>query len=251
MHRRTDPNGYDVNNLDKNVRVTAATKYNPNIVAYMVVNGCTLDTPGLNANLLINTRYNGHGCYLRDDDFVTRLPSFSAGQFVNNVKSWTNSIYGASGDMAEHYWLDIKNGKLDDFLFKNLFWCCMTHYTHMISQYGSDDRLYLNQICLQEGTLARKYYDNYLANGYELTDEEDELMNLYTQLMRLVITTEEYCEDFTYGIYQIEKEIDTTYHDARGNCQHNHGDVQNLLKTIKNKAKDYYVKEAYSTWGLI
>ena len=67
--------------------------------------------------------------------------------------------------------------------------------------------------------------------------------NLYTQLMRLVITTEEYCEDFTYGIYQIEKEIDTTYHDARGNCQHNHGDVQNLLKTIKNKAKDYYVKE--------
>ena len=41
----------------------------------------------------------------------------------------------------------------------------------------------------------------------ELTDEEDELMNLYTQLMRLVITTEEYCEDFTYGIYQIEKEI--------------------------------------------
>lgn len=239
----TDPNGYDVNNLSKNISVTAATRYNPNIVAYMVVNGCTLDTPGLNANLLVSTRYNGHGCYLRADDFITRLPSFSAGRFVENVKSWTNSIYGASGDGAEHYWLDVKNGKLNDFLFKNLFWCCITHYTHMVSQWGSDDRLYLNQICLEEGTLARKYYDKYLAEGYELTEEESELMGLYEQLLRAIRATDEYIDDFTYGIYQIEKEIDTTYHDAKGNCQHNHGDVQNLLKVIKTKAKEYYVKE--------
>ena len=119
----------------------------------------------------------------------------------------------------------------------------MTHYTHMLSQWGSDNRLYLNQICLEEGTLARKYYDKYLAEGYELTEEESELMGLYEQLLRAIRATDEYIDNFTYGIYQIEKEIDTTYHDAKGNCQHNHGDVQNLLKIIKTKAKEYYVKE--------
>ena len=76
----TDPNGYDVNHLNKRIRVTAKYKYNPNIVAYMITKGCTLDTPGLNANLLIATRYDEHGCYLRSDDFVTRLPFFLLAQ---------------------------------------------------------------------------------------------------------------------------------------------------------------------------
>ena len=239
----TDPNGYDINSLNKNVRPRVIPKYNSNIIGYMVVTGSTLDTPGLNANLIMGTRYNGSGSYLREDDFVTRLPSFSAGQYMNNVKCWTNSIYGASGDDAEHYWLDVKNGKLNDFLFKNLLWCCVSHYPHMISQYGSDGRLYLNQICLQEGTLAKEYFDNYIAQGYKLTEEENKLVSLYNQLIRTIVTAEEYNEDFTYGIYQIEKEIDTTYHDSKGNCCHNHGDVQNLLKIIKEKAKAYYANE--------
>lgn len=240
----TDPNGYDVKSLSKKIKITAKPIYNDNIVAYMVTKGCTLDTPGLNANLLIATRYDEHGCYLRKDDFITRLPSFSAGQYTNNVKSWTNTIYGASGDDAEHYWTDVKSGKLNDFLFKNLLWCCMTQYTHMVSQYGSDGRLYLNQICLDGDTLARKYLDKYIEDGYEPTDEENELFELYEKLMREVANgKEEYNPDFTYGIYQIEKEIDTTYHDAKGNCCHNYGDLQSKLKIIKAKAKEYYVKE--------
>jgi hypothetical protein len=233
-----------IKSLSKKIKVTAKPIYNDNIVAYMVTKGCTLDTPGLNANLLIATRYDEHGCYLRKDDFVTRLPSFSAGQYTNNVKSWTNTIYGASGDDAEHYWADVKSGKLNDFLFKNLLWCCMTQYTHMVSQYGSDGRLYLNQICLDGDTLARKYLDKYIEDGYEPTDKENELFELYEKLMREVANgKEEYNPDFTYGIYQIEKEIDTTYHDAKGNCCHNYGDLQSKLKNIKAKAKDYYVKE--------
>ena len=240
----TDPNGYDIKSLSKKVRSTAKPCFNKNIIGYMVVKGCTLDTPGLNANLLITTRYDAHGCYLREDDFITRLPSFSAGQYTNNVKSWTNTIYGASADGAEHYWTDVRNGKLNDFLFKNLLWCCVTQYNHMVSQYGSDGRLYLNQICLDRGTLAREYLDNYIENGYELTEDEVELFGAYEMIKREIRSgKQEYNPDFTYGIYQIDKEIDTTYYDEKGNCCHNYGNLQNQLKAIKAKAKDYYAKE--------
>lgn len=239
----TDPNGYDVKMLGKNVQITANPIMNDNIIGYMVVNGCTLDSPGLNSNLLISCRYNGHGCYLRTDDYITRLPVFSAGEYCNNVKGWTTTVYGASGDGSEKYWEDVKTGKLNDFLFKNLLWCCVSHYNHMISQNGSDNHLYLNQICLDEGTLAREYIDSYINNGYICTEEEEELMTLYSQLLRSCKVTEEYNSNYTYGVYQIEKEIDTTYYDNRGNVQHNHGDIQNQLKIIKEKAKTYYANE--------
>lgn len=239
----TDTDGYDIKKIEKNVNARVTPLWNDNIVGYMVVTGCTLDTPGLNSNLLISQRYNGCGCFLRADNFYQYLPSFAAGQYLNNVKSWTGTVYGASGDMADHYWMDVKSGKLNDFLFKTLLWCCMTQHNHMISQVGSDGKTYLNQICLQENTLARKYLNQYIANGYELTEDERELFDLYNQLMRSVKQTEEYNSKFTYGIYQVVREIDTFYKDERGNIYHNHGDVRNLLTTIKTKARNYYVKE--------
>ena len=61
--------------------------------------------------------------------------------------------------------------------------------------------------------------------------------------MRSVMRTSEYNPKFTYGIYQVVREIDTFYKDERGNIYHNHGDVRNLLTTIKTKARNYYVKE--------
>ena len=114
----------------------------------------------------------------------------------------------------------------------------------MVSQYGSDGRLYLNQICLDSGTLAREYLDNYIENGYELTEDEAELLSAYEMIKREIRSgKQEYNPDFTYGIYQIDKEIDTTYYDEKGNCCHNYGNLQNQLKVIKAKAKDYYAKE--------
>lgn len=238
-----DPNGYDVKHLEKNIRPTATPVWNENIIGYLISKGSTLDTPGLDSNLLISQRYDGHGCFLRKDNYYQYLPAFAASNYLNNVKTWTGSIYGNSGDMADHYWMDIEAGRLDDFLFKTLLWCCMTQYNHMVSQPGSDGKTYLNQICLQEGTLARKHLNEHISKGYELTEEEKELFDLYNQLMRSVVRTSEYNPKFTYGIYQVSKEIDTTYKDERGTVRHNHGDVQNLLSVIKSKAQNYYVKE--------
>lgn len=229
---------------DKKIKVTANHKlYNDNIIAYMISKGSTLDTPGLNSNLLIATRYDEHGCYLRDDNFMNYLPAFSATRFLDNQKSWIYSCFGGSADGAEHYWADVKSGKLDTFLLKNLFWCCMTHYTHMQSQNGSDGRLYKNQICFDRGTIASKIFAKALKDGYEFTEAEQELWDYYKELMIMVRNVEEYNSDFTYGIYQIEQDIDTTYKNKSGKVIHNHGDICNLIKKIKEKAKSYYIDE--------
>ena len=229
---------------NKKIRITAAHKlYNENIIAYMISKGSTLDTPGLNSNLLIATRYDEHGCYLRNDNFMQYLPAFAASQFLNNQKNWIYSCYGGSADGAEHYWADVKNGKLNNFLLKVLFWCCITHYTHMRSQFGSDNRLYQNQICLDRGTIASKIFAKAQKEGFEFNETEQELFNDYHKLMTMVRNVEEYNPDFTYGIYQIEEEIDTTYKNKAGKVIHNHGDIANLIKTIKEKAKKYYVDE--------
>lgn len=228
----------------KSIKVTAGHKlYNENIIAYMISKGSTLDTPGLNSNLLIATRYDEHGCYLREDTFMNYLPAFAASQFLNNQKSWIFSCYGGSADGADHYWTDINSGKLDNFLLKTLFWCCMTHYTHMRSQIGSDGRLYKNQICFDRGTIASKILAKAQKNGYEFTEQEQELWDNYQKLMVMVKNVEEYNSDFTYGIYQIEQEIDTTYKNKSGKVIHNHGDIYNLVKKIKEQAKLYYVDE--------
>ncbi len=240
--------GTETSAYNKSSTVTAAHKlYNDNIIAYMISKGSTLDNPGFNSNLLIATRYDEHGCYLRTDTFMQYLPAFAASQFLNNQKSWMFSSYGGSADDADHYWADVASGKLDTFLLKTLFWCCMTHYTHMCSQVGSDNRIYKNQICFDRGTIASKIFAKALKDGYEFTDEEQELWDYYRDLMIMVRNVDEYNPDFTYGIYQIEKDVDTTYKNKAGKVIHNHGDICNLLKKIKEKAKVYYVKEIVPT----
>lgn len=233
---------------EKKLKITASHRlYNDNIIAYMISKGSTLDTAGLNSNLLIATRYDEHGCYLRTDNFMQYLPAFAASQFLNNQKNWMYSCYGGSADDADHYWMDVNKGKLDKFLIKVLFWCCMTHYAHMRSQYGTDNRLYNNQICFDRGTIASKIIAKAIKDGYEFTDEEQELWDMYHDLMRMVKNVEEYNPDFTYGIYQIEQEIDTTYKNKSGKVIHNHGDICNLIKKIKEKAKIYYINELTPT----
>ena len=46
-----------------------------------------------------------------------------------------------TADKAEQYLADIKNGVLDKFLFRTMFWTSLSHYPHLRSLKGSDGRL--------------------------------------------------------------------------------------------------------------
>ena len=50
-----------------------------------------------------------------------------------------------SGDGAEDFFEDVKNGKLDQWLLKNLVFVCLDSHNHMRTFRGSDGRYIVQQ----------------------------------------------------------------------------------------------------------
>ncbi|WP_386691524.1 MULTISPECIES: hypothetical protein [unclassified Lonepinella] len=124
-------------------------RYNKNIVGYVVANGQGFDNPRLNSALTITGRYDANGEFLRSDNFLEILPIFSTGKYTDHVNHWKiMSMLMKSADKKIQYQTDCKNGKLQSFLLKNLFWVTLTHYTKLRSLNGSDGRFYRNELSL-------------------------------------------------------------------------------------------------------
>lgn len=221
--------------------------FNSNIIAYCSAHAFGFDNPRLTGQIHTTTRYNGHGFYVRDDNFMEKLPMFAASRYTDHYNDWkVMSMIMKSGDKAIQYEADVKQGKLDVFLFKTLFWTCMSHYPHMRSLEGSDKRLYINQLCFDGNTLAKSKYDEFISNGYTLTEEEQILWDKMQHLLEMVKECEEYKSHFKYGLYQIDEEINIKIQtgvnsDGTPKLDYKYGDLNNLIKSIKALAKEYYV----------
>ncbi|MBQ9124206.1 MAG: hypothetical protein IJY14_00810, partial [Acholeplasmatales bacterium] len=149
--------------------------YNSNILGYLVAQASGFDNNRLLSSFHISGRYNANGFYLRNDSFIDKLPIFVASRYSDHYNDWKiMSMIMKSADMADKYYEDIKNGKLNNFLCKCLIWVSLSHYPHMRSLKGSDNRLYINQICFDgDDTLASIKLKEFILNGYILTPEEE------------------------------------------------------------------------------
>ena len=236
---------------DKKARITAI--YNDNIVGYLMVQSNSFDQPALMVNLSTIAEYDGNGFYIRTNNFLKKLPMFAAGCFpFHNTLWYNNGIIMKSADKSAQYEADIASGKLGTFLFRTLFWTCMSHYPHMRSLKGSDGRLYLNQLCFDGDTLAKQKMDGFLSKGYTLTEEEHTLWDKMQHLLQMIRTCDEYNQDFTYGLYQIDEEINIkipvgTNSDGTQKMDFKYGDLNNLVKEIKGLAKKYYIGNLVDT----
>jgi len=223
---------------------------NENIIGYLVAFKNTFDSPRYCSMLLRFGIYNGHGFYLRSDNFMKKLPLFAASRYTDHCNNWKiMSMIMKSADKANEYEADVGSGKLDIFLFRTLFWVCTSHYPHMRSLVGSDDKLYLNQLCFDGNTLAKKELDNFKKDkGYNLTDEEKLLWNKMQELYKKIKKEccEEYNPKFKYGLYQIDEEINIKKQigfkpDGEPLMDWKYGDLNNLIKEIKILSKQYYI----------
>lgn len=243
--------GTEGNHPDKQIQVSRA--YNDNIVGYMVTKSHGLDNPRLSSVLIVAGKYDGHGFYVRSDNFTEKLPMFAASRYPDHCNDWkVMSMVMKSADKSMQYEADVKSGKLDRFLFQTMFWTCMSHYPHMRSLHGSDGRLYLNQLCFDGDTLAKQKLDEYLAKGYKLTDKEQELWDKMQKLLVDIQSCDEYRSDFRYGLYQIDEEINVkikvgTKGDGTDKMDWKYGDLNNDIKTIKALAKQYYIDNLVDT----
>ncbi|MCH4062927.1 MAG: hypothetical protein LKG48_05005 [Lachnospiraceae bacterium] len=246
-------NGLESNKSDRQISVLR--NWNSNIIGYMLTKTSGFDNPRLSSNLLVAGKYDGHGFYLRSDNFLEKLPCFAASRYTDYCNDWkVMSMVMKSGDKATQYEADVKSGRLNVFLFHCLFWTCMSHYPHMRSLHGSDGRLYLNQLCFDGNTLARQKLDEFLAKGYKLTEEEQTLWNKMQALLEKVKTdcTDEYRPEFTYGLYQIDEEINVkipvgTKADGTPKMEWKYGDLNNMIKDIKALDKQYYLDNLVDT----
>lgn len=231
-----------------------AKTYNKNIVGYMVCHKFGLDNPRLSSCLLVAGRFDGNGFYLRKNNYLEKLPLFAATRYPDHFNDWkVMSMVMKSADKAEKYLDDARSGVLDIYLHRVLFWVCMSHYPHMRSLKGSDGRDYLNELCFENNTLAKKEWNKFLKNsGYEMTDEEKNLEVKMKRLLKDIKSCDEYKSEFKYGLYQIDEEINVKIQkgvnpDGSPKMVFKYGDLNNLIKEIKALSRDYYKKNLVET----
>ncbi|WP_279144569.1 hypothetical protein [Helicobacter pullorum] len=250
-----DLNGLESNQKQKKIRVSPS--YNNDkkdgIIGYLAVDSFGLDNPRLHSCLTIGAKFNGNGFYIRNDNFLEKLPIFAASRYPDHCNDWkVMSFIMKSADKAEQYLADINSGILDKFLFRTMFWTCLSHYPHLRSLKGSDGRLYLNELCFDGNTLAAQTMLDFINKGYKLSDTEKELLNEFYEILNVVKTTDEYNSEFRYGLYQIDEEINIkiqqgTNANGEPKMAFKYGDLNNTIKTFKLKIKEYYKEKLTNT----
>ena len=235
----------ELNGLEtRKTSLSVPKTHNKNMIGYLVTPGTGFDNARLTSRLTIGEMYNAHGFDLRSDNFLEKLSLFAASRYTDNCNDWKiMSMVMKSGDKAEQFEADVRNHKLDVFLCRCLIWTSLTHYAHMRSLYGSDGRFYRNELCLDEGTLASKTLNDFIASGYMLTDQEKELISKYKFLLEMVRSPDEdgrpkenYHPEYTYGLYQIDEEINlkdpVNIGNGKTRNRPRYGDMDNLIKEV-------------------
>ena len=217
-------------------------KYNENIIGYLVSQSFGFEQARLGCNLVIAGRNNGNGEYLRKDIFLKILPIFSAGKYTDHDNDWKiMSMLMKTADLKELYFKDIENGKLNIFLLKNLFWVSLTHYSHMRSLNGSDGRFYRNELCLD--TTNGETVASYKLKDLVFTEKENKILFVWNRILAQAKKTENYNSKFTYGLYQIDEELNTSFKNEKEETIYNYPELNGDIKTLKILLKEYYLEE--------
>ena len=227
--------------------IRCSPTYNDNIVGYMVVYTSGFDNPDLHSYLMVGGKYDGNGFFLRNDNYLEKLPMFAASRYITYNRTWTErSRIMKSGDGAEKFQKDLKKGKLKDYLLKCLLFTILEPQNHMREFIGSDGRHYKNQLCLDNTngkTLASKTLRSMKKNA-----EEKKLLTLLEKIISQAKQTANYNPAFNYGLYQIKTELNTEHIDNDTGAKIlDYPELNGNIETLATLVKDYYLKEIVPT----
>ena len=219
--------GYEGNKLNSTSTVNI---YNDNIIGYLHIIGFTFGLQTLNlTRCTLNVRKNGFS--LRKDNYLKKLPLFAAKAYPQDV--WfKKNVYYTTADGGDAYTKDA------DFLKSCLIYTCLSNQNKCLTFKGSDRRHYQNELCFDDNTVASKD----LARMC-LDNEERALMDLWFKILAEAKQTVNYNPEWTYGVYQISKELNTFKVVGTGKNKKNVYDYPVLngdLDTLRTKLKDYY-----------
>ena len=216
--------------------------FNENILGYMAVYSSGFDNPDLHSSLLIAGRYDGNGFFLRNDNFMEKLPMFAASRYITYNRFWTERArIMKSADGADSYLQAVKNGKIFTMLQKILLFTCLETQNHMRTFTGSDGRFYRNQLCLDcsnGNTLAKEKLANFIPN-----EQEQQLLKQWDLVLENAKKTANYDRTQTYGVYQIIDELNTSHKDEKNKTAYDYPELNGHLNTLKQLVKKYYLDE--------
>lgn len=216
--------------------------FNENILGYMAVYSSGFDNPDLHSSLLIAGRYDGNGFFLRNDNFMEKLPMFAASRYITYHRFWTERArIMKSADGADSYLQAVKNGKIFTMLQKILLFTCLETQNHMRTFTGSDGRFYRNQLCLDcsnGNTLAKEKLANFIPN-----EQEQQLLKQWDLVLENAKKTANYDRTLTYGVYQIIDELNTSHKDEKNKTAYDYPELNGHLNTLKQLVKKYYLDE--------
>lgn len=179
----------------KNIGVSEKKLYNPKIIGY--VKSKSFYFAAMNKLLVRCAEYDGHGCFVRENNFNKLLPLWVS-KLLPIDNWWEKGTLCTTSDGGDAYTKDA------DFLKCCLIYTCLSNQNKCLSFTGSDGRYYNNELCFDENTLSSKDLEN-----YKLDETEQELIALWNKILEGAKKTENYNKDISYGVYQITKELNT------------------------------------------
>lgn len=205
--------------------------YNPNIIGYVKAKSFYFD--GMNRLLVRCAEYDGNGCFIRKSNYEKLLPLWvSKLLLIDNW--WEKGTFCTTSDGGDEYTKD------RDFLKSCLIYTCLSNQNKCLSFTGSDGRYYKNELCFDEDTLASKDLEKYTLN-----EDEEELIKLWKRILTRARKIEDSDKDITYGVYQIDKELNTFSYIFEGKTKkkvYDYPDLNGDLIALRDKLKEYYKK---------
>ena len=151
----------------------------------------------LSRNITRFSLYDGNGFYITYDNYLEKLPLWVAKMFPQD-KWYEKGVYATTADGGTIYTKD------KDFLKCCLIYTCLSNQNKCQTIEDLDGKIYKNELCFDTNTIASRD----LAK-MNLDQDEEKLINLWSTIAKETIKTSKYNPKWTYGVYQITKEINT------------------------------------------
>lgn len=211
--------------------------YNPDILGYIVTKGFNF---GAQNRFLMRVPYKVElykhdGYFLRRDNYLDKLPIWTA-KLIPLDNWYDKDVYATTADGGTAYTKD------KDFLKQCLIYTVLSNQNKCLTFVGSDKRFYQNELCLDDTNFtpqAKKDLDQ-----MTLADDEQTLVDLFDKILKEAKQTKNYNSDYTYGVYQITKELNTFHFEGTGTRKKKVYDYPTLngdLNTLRVQLKQYYL----------
>ena len=218
---------------ESNKKARGKALYNKDYFAYMRINGYGLNA--LNKTLTVLMPYPAMGRYLDKQNYLQLLPLWAA-KMIPLTDWYEKDVYATTADGGTKYTKD------KAFLQHCLLYTCLSNQNKCLSFTGSDKRYYRNELCFDDtngATQALKDLD--LSN---LSDQEQNLLDLWDNILQEAKKTANYDSKLTYGVYQITKELNTFHNEGAGTRKKKVADypvLNGYLVSLRDNLKQYYL----------